>query len=196
MLKPLHSPPSLRRGEYSQHTKLRTHRSADTAACMQALKWLQAASADQAQARLQAFDAKVQKLLEEDPPPAVATVPWELRRKVGVRIAQLNDSNVAHVMQILDHIQPRAIRAATRPDGDSVLDMNSLSVETLEKLQVSPSSIAVLSARPLAPPPPTRSPPFDAIHTPTCHVVGTIQWGGKRRKFCLSSGTGGVCRCG
>eukprot|EP00892_Ulva_mutabilis_P010379 jgi/Ulvmu1/7713/UM039_0019.1 len=101
-----------------------------------ALKWLQAAPAGQGEARLREFDNKVQQCLDEDPPPPVASVGWELRRKVATRIAQLNWENAAHVMQILEHLQPRAIRGASRTDCDAVLDMNTLSQETLEKLQL------------------------------------------------------------
>lgn len=118
-------------------------------AWVQALKWLQAASGAQAQARLQAYDAKVQKLLQEDPPPVIAAIPWEMRRKAAVRISQLNDRNVAHVMQILEHLQPQAVQHPARPDADAVLDIDKLSLETLEKLQV---------RRRLSPPPPPLTP--------------------------------------
>lgn len=93
-------------------------------------------------ARLQAFDAKVQKLLDDDPPPPVASVSWDLRRKVALRIAQLNEHNAAHVVQVLEHLQPRAIRSSSRPDSDTVLDINNLSKETLDKLQVSCASFS------------------------------------------------------
>lgn len=103
--------------------------------CLQALKWVQSAPSDQIQSRLTRFGQMARRFLEEGPQILDATIPWEARRKLAIRLSQLNQDHVTHMLKVLEHLQPEALPAPTS-GTDLTIDIDRLTLETMERLQV------------------------------------------------------------
>lgn len=103
--------------------------------CLQALKWVQAATSEQIQHRLNRFGQVTRRYREEGPQILDATIPWETRRKLAIRLSQLNQDHVAYMLQVLEHLQPEALPAPTS-GTDLTIDIDRLTLQTIDRLQV------------------------------------------------------------
>jgi hypothetical protein len=101
----------------------------------QALKWVQAAPSEQLQSRLARFAQVAQRMRDEGPQIPDAPIPWESRRKLAIRLSQLNQDHVSHVLQVLEHIQPEALPPPAA-GNDLTLDIDKLTLQTIDRLQV------------------------------------------------------------
>lgn len=102
---------------------------------MQALKWVQAAPSEQIHSRLARFAQTARRFQEEGPQFPDAPIPWETRRKLAIRMSQLNQDNASHMLQVLEHLQPDAVPAPSA-GNDLTIDINKLTSETIDRLQV------------------------------------------------------------
>lgn len=108
---------------------------AESGVCIQALKWVQAATSEQIQHRLNRFGQMTRRYQEEGPQLVDATIPWETRRKLAIRLSQLNQDHVAYMLQVLEHLQPEVL-PAPMAGTDLTIDIDKLTLETIERLQV------------------------------------------------------------
>lgn len=102
---------------------------------MQALKWVQAAPTEQIQSRLARFTQMARRFQEEGHKIPDAPIPWETRRKLAIRLSQLNQDHVAHMLQVLEHLQPDAL-PAPMAGADLMIDIDKLTLKTIDRLQV------------------------------------------------------------
>jgi hypothetical protein len=102
---------------------------------VQALKWVQTAPSEQLQSRLARFAQVAQRMLDEGPQIPDVPIPWETRRKLAIRLSQLNQDHVSHMLQVLEHLQPDALPAPTA-GADLMIDIDKLTLQTIDKMQV------------------------------------------------------------
>lgn len=107
---------------------------------MQALKWVQAASSEKIQDRLARFAQTTRKIQDDGPQFLDASIPWETRRKLAIRMSQLNQDHVAHTLEVLEHLQPDSLPAPT--GTDLMIDIDKLTLESINKLQVRVNPVA------------------------------------------------------